>query len=62
MKRIFIATAIAVTACLSSCGGKSEASREQINNGYEEAKEMLDKAHAKTPAATPAEPTDTANS
>lgn len=38
-----MAAAVAATIALTACSGKSEASREQINNGREQAKEMLRK-------------------
>lgn len=41
MKKILIAATLTASMGLSACGGKSEASREQINNGREQAKEMI---------------------
>lgn len=41
MKKILIAATLVASMGLSACGGKSEASREQINNGREQAKEMI---------------------
>lgn len=42
MKKIMIAAAVAATAALGSCTGKSESSREQISAGREHAREMLE--------------------
>lgn len=41
MKKILIAATLTASMGLSACGGKSEASREQIDNGREQAKEMI---------------------
>lgn len=41
MKKILIAATLVASMALGACGGKSEASREQINKGREQAKEMI---------------------
>lgn len=41
MKKILIAATLVASMGLSACAGKSEASREQINKGREQAKEMI---------------------
>jgi len=52
MKKILMAAAIAATMALTACSGKSEASREQISNGHEQAKEMLRKTAAQPSAGS----------
>lgn len=46
MKKIMVAAAMtAMIVTMTACGGKSQASREQINNAHNEAREMLQQAH-----------------
>lgn len=56
MKKIMILAALAATVTLTACGGKSDASREQISKGREQAKEMIKatKAQQAKPEAKPA--------
>lgn len=53
MKKIFIAATLLLALCVSSCGGKSDASKEQISKGHDEAKEMLKETHRQQPEQTP---------
>lgn len=55
MKKIMIAAALIAAMTLSACGGKSEASREQISNAHDKAKEMLHQTHTQQPAAAKAD-------
>jgi hypothetical protein len=54
MKKILIMTACLAALAVTSCGRKSEASREQISNAHAQAHEMLEQAgsHAAATAIT----------
>lgn len=54
MKKIFIAATLLLALCVSACGGKSDASKEQISKGRDEAKAMLKETHRQQPEQTPA--------
>lgn len=47
MKLIIPAASVFVALCLASCGGHSQANKEQINNAKQEAAEMLDRINSK---------------
>lgn len=49
MKKIIPVAALLAAISLTSCGGHSQASREQISNAHERAAKMLNEKH-QTPA------------
>lgn len=53
MKKVLFALAAVAALSLSSCGGKSDANREQISNAHEEAHQMLRDAKAAPAAPAP---------
>lgn len=57
MKKIYLALIPAAALVLTACGAKSEASREQISKGQDQAKEMLRQLNEDSKTAPTAEAT-----
>lgn len=60
MKKSILAIAATIAVFITSCGGHSQASREQISNAHERAAVMLKNVHEGTTRTTPVADTSTA--